>query len=490
MQKNVLAFDFGASSGRAIVGVFKEGALELDEIHRFVNYPIEKEGHLFWDINYLFEQVLLGIQKACQKYKIDSLGIDTWGVDFGLLNKEGELLQNPYNYRDTQTIGMIEKVKEQIDLNELYHQTGNQIMEINTLFQLLAIKNKNPELFESIDKILFMPDLMNYLLTGTKAAEMSIASTSQMIDVHTNQWAENILSKFNIPVEIMPKLVESGNFLGKTKASLGIPEIPVYNICEHDTASAVISIPSNQKFLFVSCGTWSLVGTELPMPIVNEKAYRYNLTNEKGINNTTRFLKNCTGLWIIQELRRNFEEVGRKYSFAELADLASEAKAFKCWIDTDDPLFSTPGNMVSRIQNYALETNQEIPETDGELARCIYESLAMKYKYTFLEINDATEMEFDTVNIVGGGSQAEILCQMVSDAANMRVCAGPVEATAIGNIAAQLLAQGVFSNIYEVREWVKKTTAVKYYFPGNTKNDWDQEFSNYQKIIEKRGVLC
>lgn len=245
-------------------------------------------------------------------------------------------------------------------------------------------------------------------------------------------------------------------------------------------------MPSNQRFLFVSCGTWSLVGTELPAPIINNKAFHYNLTNESGINGSARFLKNCTGLWIIQEVKRNFEALGRTYSFAEMTDQANQPRPFQCLIDTDDAVFVAPGNMIRRIQEYAKETQQSIPETDGEIARCVYESLAMKYKYTFLEITDAVGAEFDTVNIVGGGSQAAILCQMVADASNMRVCAGPVEATAIGNVAVQLMAQGVFEDLTAVREWVKEVAEVKYYYPTLNNREWDRQFSRYQKIMNMK----
>lgn len=486
MQKNVLAFDFGASSGRAIVGKYYHGKLELEEVHRFPNYPVEEEGGLYWDIDYLFQQVIKGIEVATSNYPIDSLGIDTWGVDFGLLDKEGQLLKRPRNYRDPRTKDILAKVNPILPLEEIYQQTGNQLMEINTLFQLLAIKWQDPELFKKADQLLMMPDLLNYLLTDKKVAERSIASTAQFVNPHSKEWDETLLHTFDLLKKLFPTLVETGNSLGYIKPSLGLPKIKVFNICEHDTASAVVSVPSNQRFLFVSCGTWSLVGTELPAPIINNKAFHYNLTNESGINGSARFLKNCTGLWIIQEVKRNFEALGRTYSFAEMTDQANQARPFQCLIDTDDAVFVAPGNMIRRIQEYAKETQQSIPETDGEIARCVYESLAMKYKYTFLEITDAVGAEFDTVNIVGGGSQAAILCQMVADASNMRVCAGPVEATAIGNVAVQLMAQGVFEDLTAVREWVKEVAEVKYYYPTLNNREWDRQFSRYQKIMNMK----
>lgn len=483
MKKNVLAFDFGASSGRAIIGIYEDGRLTLKEIHRFPNYPLEENGTLYWDIDYLFEQIKIGIRRATDEYSIDSLGIDTWGVDFGLLDRAGQLIKRPVNYRDPRTQGILAEAEKYMPLKDIYQQTGNQMMEINSLYQLLAERQNNPE-FDQVATILFMPDLFNYLLTGKIVAERSIASTSQLVNPRTGRWDEKVLESFAFSESIFPPLVSSGKPLGMIKKDLGLPPIKVVNVCGHDTASAVVSVPCNQEFLFISCGTWSLVGTELARPIINEKAYNYNLTNEAGIDHTTRFLKNCTGLWIIQEVKRNLAELGRMYSYFELANLADEASEFKCLIDTDDLTFIPPGNMIERIQQYAAKTKQAIPQTDGELVRCVYESLAMKYKYCILEIIDAVGKEFDTVNIVGGGSQAEILCQMVADASNMRVSAGPVEATAIGNISVQLLAEGVFKDVKEVREWIKELIAVKSYFPSAKKRGWDKQFSKYQQLLK------
>ncbi len=467
------------------MGIYEDGNLELKEIHRFSNIPIEEDGALYWDIDYLFEQIKIGIQRASEKYLIDSLGIDTWGVDFGLLDDAGRLIKKPVHYRDKRTKGILLEAQKYLSLKDVYQRTGNQLMEINTLFQLLA-ERTNSESFEQAATILFMPDLFNYFLTGKIAAEHSIASTSQLLNPITGNWDERLLDAFQFPKNIFPPLVSAGEILGTIQEELGLPPIKVINVCEHDTASAVVSVPCCQEFLFISCGTWSLVGTELEEPIINDKAFAYNLTNETGINQTTRFLKNCTGLWLIQEVKRNLEDMGRKHTYSELASLAYGAPEFHCLIDTDDPLFTAPGDMISRIQNYAAESKQPIPKTDGELVRCVYESLAMKYKYSFLEIIDAAGKEFDTVNIVGGGSQAEILCQMIADASNMRVSAGPVEATAIGNIAVQLLAEGVFKDVREVRQWIKELTQAKFYFPSAQKKKWDQQFSKYQQLLHRR----
>lgn len=488
MNKNVLAFDFGASSGRAIVGEFKDNHLTLHEVHRFTNYPITTDEGVFWDLENLMTQIQLGIKKATAAFPIVSLGIDTWGVDFGLIGENGEVLGNPHSYRDTYTQGILAEVAEHIPLAEIYQKTGNQLMEINTLFQLLALKKQSGKLFKKAKNFLLMSDLMNYLLTGVVAAEKTIASTTQMLNPVTKAWEVAFQDLLEVAPDFFPPLVSAGHFLGWVKDDFSSEKVKVYNICQHDTASAVASIPNLQDFLFVSCGTWSLVGTELAQPIITEKAYNYNLTNETGINDTTRFLKNCTGLWMIQELKRNWEEAGKNYTYEEITTLAQGAPAFSCLVDTDDPIFATPGDMISRLQDYAKKTAQPLPTTDGQLARCVYESLAMKYKYTFLEISDACEKDFPAVNMVGGGANAEILCQMVADASGLPVYAGPVEATAIGNIAVQLMAEGVFSSLEDFRQWLKENHALKTFYPSEKARVWDQEFSRYQKLLE--GVGC
>lgn len=490
MKMNVLAFDFGASSGRAIVGKYSDGQLELEEVHRFNNYPKDIKGTLKWDSDYLFQQIIEGIKIATSRYEIKSVGIDTWGVDFGVIDKAGNLLENPTSYRDLGTKGILEIAKKYMPLEEIYQLTGNQLMEINSLFQLLVIKENNSELLSKIDQILFMPDLFNYLLTGEKRAERSIASTAQLIDVKSKKWSSELFDKFDLPQHILPEIIEPGQLVGKIKKELNVPELDVYSVCEHDTASAVVSIPSTKKFLFVSCGTWSLVGTELKNATVNSKAQQYNLTNESGFEGTTTFLKNLTGLWIIQEMRRNLDEMGEKYSFSEMAQMASTAQPFTCLIDTDFEGFMNPGNMFERITEYAKQTKQTIPQTYGEFFRCVYESLAMKYKYTFLEISDAANMEFDSVNIVGGGANVQILCQMVADAANLQVSAEPAEATGMGNILVQLIAQGIFKDLAEAREWLMTSTKVNLYFPDSKAAvDWDNQFSNYQKILSMKGIV-
>ncbi|SJZ56964.1 L-fuculokinase [Pilibacter termitis] len=482
MQKNVLAFDLGASSGRAILGVYKDEDFQMEEIHRFPNVPVEQDGVLYWDLHYLFEQIKKGLELACDLCEIDSLAIDTWGVDFGLIDEEGNCLGKPVHYRDTRTQGMLKEVETFISSKELYERTGNQLMEINTLFQLLALKQQQPELLEKTKDILLMPDLFNYLLTGKKRAEVSIASTTQMLNSKTKTWDVKLLEKLQIPTTILPEIVQEGNHLGKVKREFINQEVEVLNISAHDTASAVVSVPAQERFLFISCGTWSLVGTELEQPVLSEKAYEYNFSNETGQGGTTRFLKNCTGLWIVQELKRNFEERGEEFTFSEIAEMAQQAEAFICLFDTDDEMFATPGDMIERIRAYAKKTNQTSPNTPAEFFRSAYESLAMKYRGVFNEISEVTGFTFDTVNIVGGGSQAKILCQMVANASGKKVIAGPKEATAIGNLAIQLMAHGVFEDIHKIREWVSTLEETIAYQPEEIEK-WAEFGVVYERVI-------
>lgn len=470
MRENVLAIDLGASSGRVIIVSLQNEKLQLNEIHRFVNEPVKKRGILSWDIESLFEEIVVGVRKALVDNNVLSLGVDTWGVDFGLLNEFGELVSLPTHYRDTRTKGMLEKVSTIVDMSELYEETGNQIMEINTLFQILAMKESKPEDFYQAKKLLLMPSLFNYMLTGEIATEASIASTTQLTNPYTKDWSKKILTSFDLPEWLFPKIEKEGTILGQVKPELGLGNLQVVNVCQHDTASAVVSVPADQEFLFISCGTWSLIGTEIQSPVLNEAAQSFNLTNESGNNGTTRLLKNCTGLWIVQELKRNYEEAGCDYSYKQITQLAKEIKGNHCIIDTDDEMFSKPGDIRERIQSYAKRTNQHIPSTPGEFFKCAYESLAYKYNETIHEIEQTIGREFCTIHMIGGGSQAEILCQLVADITRKEVIAGPVEATAIGNGVIQLIANKKIESVAKAREIIKESFELQTYQPNGKKN--------------------
>lgn len=487
-MKQVLAFDFGASSGRAILGTFDGEKITLKEIHRFSNDPV-KVGHTFyWDVLRLFHEIKQGILKAKQYGNIDSIGIDTWGVDFGLIDEKGYLLENPVHYRDERNAGMVEKARKYMSKAEIYDRTGIQFMDFNTLFQLLSIRLNRPELLERTHKLLFMPDLFAYMLTNQMTSEYSIATTSQMVNIDSQKWDTELLEAMKIPSRILCDIVPSGTKTGHIRRSLreelGVDKIPVISVCGHDTQSAITAIPSESKdFAFISSGTWSLFGTELDEPVVNEKAQKLNVTNEGGYNFTTAFLKNICGLWLIQESRRQWIREGKEYSYAELEKEALGAEPFKCFIDPDAPDFVAMGDMPERVREFCRKTNQYVPETVGEVMRCIYESLAMKYKFVLDGIEDCTNKKYDRIHVMGGGTKDTFLCALTASSCNRTVYAGPIEATVLGNVAVQLMASGDIKDIAEARKIIAKGENLKVYEPVDA-DKWEEAYKDFVKIVK------
>lgn len=486
-MKRVLAFDFGASSGRAILGKFDGKTIQLEEVHRFTNDPVTVNGTVFWDVLRLFHEVKQGILKAKQAGGFDSIGVDTWGVDFGLVDKNGYLLENPIHYRDKRTDGMIELACQKMDRDKIYDITGIQFIYFNTLFQLLSLRENRPELLDRADKLLFMPDLFNYLLTGNMAAEYSIATTSQLVDLNAHEWSDEIFEKMRFPKDIVCPLVKPGTVIGKLSPALceelGVPAVDVIAVCGHDTQSAVTAVPSSEKdFAFISCGTWSLFGTELETPILNEKARKLNVTNEGGYDYSTAFLKNICGLWLIQENRRQWMREGLEYSYAQLEEMALQCEPFKCFIDPDADDFAPMGNMPERIRAFCRRTGQYVPQSVGEVVRCIYESLALKYRHIFRGIEDCTGKQYPHINVVGGGTKDKLLCRMTADSCNTTVYAGPIEATVLGNIAVQLLSNGEISSIEEARKIIAEGEKLICYTPENTAV-WDTAYEEFKKYI-------
>ena len=484
----VLAFDFGASSGRAIIGTFENNKITLEEVHRFDNDPVIVNGTFRWDVLRLFFEIKQGIIKTKNMTDFDSIGIDTWGVDYGLFTKAGDLLGNLYHYRDERTVGVPEEMESIITKKDLYNLTGIQIAEYNTIFQLYAFKKQKPELLELVDKVILIPDMFNYFLTGKMAAEVSIASTSQLLNPHTKEWEYSLMDKLGLKREWFPEIVPSGTVVGTLEEGickeLDIAPKNVVAVCEHDTASAVVAVPTKEKdFVYISCGTWSLFGTELDSPVISEESQKCNVTNETGYNNTTRFLKNIIGLWLIQETRRQFKRDGKDYSYAKMEELARAEKPFTCFIDPDASDFVTPGNMPQRIKDFCKRTGQTVPETDGQVIRCIYESLAMKYKYTFLQLKECCKRDFKVIHMVGGGTKDTFLCQMTADAANVPVVAGPIEATAAGNVAVQLMANGAISDIWEARKIIADSFEVVEYSV-NDNASWENAYPEFVKILK------
>lgn len=489
-KKQILAIDFGGSSGRAMLGSFDGNEIKFEEIHRFENNPVIIGKTLYWDILRLFFEVKQSLLKAKKYGKIDSISIDTWGVDFGMLDESGRLLDNPVHYRDGRTKGIMKKAFEKILPESLYQLTGNQIMEINTAFQLLSVKEKQPELFSRINKIVMMPDLFNYLLTGNIKAESSIASTTQLFDAKQKCWCHEAIEKLGFPDKIFPDIVKTGTVIGELSddvcEELSVSKSKVIAVAGHDTQSAMVAVPTNDKdFIFISCGTWSLVGTELDEPIINESSAELAITNENGFGNKTSFLKNIIGLWLIQESRRQWIREGKTYGFGELEKMAQETIPFKCFIDPDDEMFVTPGNIPERIRNYCRNTNQEIPETIGEIVRCIDESLAIKYCFAIDEIKQCTGKNYESIYIVGGGSQSELLCQMTASACNTKVFAGPTEATVLGNMAVALMTAGDIENISEARKIIKNSQKIKQ-FQNKDFDLWAYAIKKYKVIVKTK----
>ncbi len=486
-MKQVLAFDFGASSGRAILGTFDGEKITLQEVHRFSNDPVTVGHTVYWDVLRLYHEIKQGILKAKQYGNIDSIGIDTWGVDFGLIDEKGYLLENPVHYRDERNNGMIDEAAKYMPKSEMYDRTGIQFMEFNTLFQLLSLKKNRPEILERADKLLFMPDLFTYMLTDKKVSEYSIATTSQMVNIDTQNWDDDLLKAMGIPKRILCDIVPSGAKTGYLRRSLrtelGLDRIPVISVCGHDTQSAITAIPSQTKdFAFISSGTWSLFGTELDEPVVNEKAKKLNVTNEGGYGYTTAFLKNICGLWLIQESRRQWIREGTEYSYAELEKLATACEPFKCFIDPDAPDFVSMGDMPNRVREFCKKTGQYVPQSVGEVMRCIYESLAMKYRYVLDGIEDCTGKSFDRIHVAGGGTKDTFLCSMTASSCGRTVYAGPIEATVLGNIAVQLMSTGDIKDIAEARKIIANGENLKVYEPVEHEA-WETAYKDFIKIV-------
>lgn len=483
-----LAFDLGAESGRAVVGILDEAKITLKEVHRFVNRPVRILGRLYWNITQIFQELKQGLVNGVREFpNIESIGIDTWGVDFGFISKNKELVGLPVCYRDHRTDGIPEKVFEIIPKERLYQLTGIQIMQINSIFQLYSMKLEGSTLFDSIDKLLFMPDLFNFMFTGKISTEFSIATTSQLYDPINRCWSREIFSSLGLPIEIMPEIMETGSDLGSIfpdiREELGIGDITVVAPAEHDTGSAVAAVPAKgEDWAYISSGTWSLMGVEIKEPIITTESMNANFTNEGGVNNTFRFLKNITGLWLLQGCRRSWEREGLSLSYSEIVKLAEESKPFKFFIDPDHPSFLNPPDMPSAIKDFCMKTGQGVPETKGEIARCVLESLAFRYKEVFKNLESLLKRKIKVLHIVGGGSQNTLLSQFTANALGVPVYTGPVEATAMGNIIVQAMVKGAIKDLKEGREFVKNSFETTVYYPRDV-DLWEKEYERFKNVI-------
>ena len=491
--KKFLAIDLGASSGRGIVGTFDGAKITLRENHRFLNEPVMAGGRFYWDILRILHEIKQSIrQTVLDGDEITSIGIDTWGVDYGLLDRYGRLMGNPVHYRDARTDNITAEFSRYMSADRLYAITGIQSMDFNTVYQLAAELRDDPERLQSADKLLFIPDLLNYFLTEKMATEYTIASTGALLDAGTRSVSNEILSAMGIPDSLFAPMVMPGQRLGRLRADLleevGQTNAEVVHVAAHDTASAVIAVPAkDEDFIYLSSGTWSLLGAELPAPMITPESRANNFTNEGGVEGKIRFLKNIMGLWLVQESRRQWKREGKDYSFADLSVMAKAAPALRSVINPDDKRFSAPGNMPLRIAEYCRETGQPVPENEGEVIRCILESLALCYRAAIDQISAMRGKAPTALNIVGGGTQDKLLCQFAADACGIPVCAGPVEATAIGNIVMQAISAGEIASLAEARAIVAASFPLDTYIPDCTaKSRWDEAYSLFLNLIASK----
>lgn len=482
-----LAFDLGAESGRGVLGHFDGARLRLEELHRFPNGGVRVLDNLHWDVLRLWNEIKMTLSICTQKGVSPSgIGIDTWGVDFALLGRDDVLLGFPYHYRDSRTDGMLEEAFRRLSRTTLFERSGCQFLQINTLYQLLSMVVHKSPLLDLAETFLMIPDLFNFWLTGQKVCEFTNATTTQFYDPRRNGWSKEICDSLGLPYEILPEIVQPGTQLGtllpSVAAETGLPEIPVIAPACHDTGSAIAAVPAQiDDWAYISSGTWSLMGIEVPEPIVTDQALALNFTNEGGVENTFRFLKNIMGLWLVQECRRTWAQAGVEMSYDQMTQLAENAKPFTALIDPDDKVFLPPGDMPSRIVDYCKHAGQTSPSDTGEILRCALESLALKYRWVLENLEVVRGRGIDVIHIVGGGAQNQLLCQFTADATGTPVIAGPIEATAIGNIVVQAIASGLVESISEAREVVRRSFNVITYEPQNSVG-WDEAYERFLEI--------
>jgi len=511
---NYLAIDLGASSGRAVLGRFDGAKLTLEEVHRFENGPVRIGDGLFWDALRLFEQIKAGLARCTQRgIKLDAVAIDTWGVDFGLFVGD-ELLAMPRHYRDPRNTPAMEQTLARVPRTEIYQHTGIQFLPFNTLFQLAAVARHTPRLLDLADRLLFMPDLFAYWLTGAMATEPTIASTSQMLDPRTAQWSQELLKKVGLPARLLPVIEATGSIAGTllphVAAEVGQSGLTVIRTASHDTAAAVAAVPAVEEregipaalgarkdsrtsgthaagnWAYISSGTWSLIGVELPAPLINADALAANFTNELGVGGTVRFLRNVAGLWLVQESQRTWAAQGQSYTHEQLARMAASAPAFAAFLDPDDARFAAPGDAPARIRQFCLDTGQSAPATPGAVVRCVLESLALKYRRVLGTLERLTGRTIDALHVVGGGSRNGLLNQFTANATGKPVIAGPVEATAAGNLMVQGLAQGRVSSPAEIRQVIAASSDLRRYEPRDTAA-WTEACGRFEAVLARAG---
>ena len=490
MDTAFLAVDLGAESGRAVLGRFDGERITLEEVHRFANGPVRLPNGLHWDVLRIAREVKDGIAKASRNgNRIESLAVDTWGVDFALLDRDGCLISNPYHYRDPRTEGMDERAFDRMPKEEIYGTTGIQFMPINTLYQLLAMEDS--PLLQAAQTLLLIPDLIGYWLTGEKACEFTIASTTQLCDANSGGWAWDLIGKMGFPSHIFGKIIPPGTQLGpllpEVAEETGVKErFPITAVASHDTASAVVAVTDQiENLAYIYSCNWSLVCVEMPEHAIAPEGMHANFTNEGGFGATTRFLKNVMGLWLLQECRRTWAREGREYSYEELTSLAQGVPAAGSLVDPDHPAFLPPGDMPARIRRFCRETHQSSPEKPGEVVRCVLESLALKYRWVLERAEEITGRRAEVIHVVGGGVQNTLLCQLTADATRRPVLGGPVEATALGNLMVQAYSRDYLSSLEEIRAAVRGSfVEVLDYEPKGSEDEWDEAYARLRRVMD------
>jgi rhamnulokinase len=484
--KPYLAFDFGAESGRAVLAHLHSGVITTEEIHRFPNDPVEYGGALHWDVARLWFEVRKALS-GLEEVPLAGIGVDAWGVDYALLGERGELLQNPYHYRDRRTAGVMEEVFRLVSREEIYRATGIQFMPINTIYQLFAARRDTPQILRAAQRLLTIPDLFHYWLTGNAVCEFTNATTTQLVNPVKRAWATELMTRLDLPAHLPAPIVEPGSTVGKLLPSIArssaLAGTLVIAPATHDTGSAVAAISARDGTAFLSSGTWSLVGTELDAPVVTAEALRLNFTNEGGVGGTTRLLKNVMGLWMLQCCRQSWAAQGQQYEYRELIELAAREKAFAHFVDPDDESFLRPADMPATIDKFCARTHQPCPPTPGAYVRTILESLAFKYRLVIRNLEHVCGQAIEQIRVIGGGSKNRLLNQFTADATGLKVLAGPAEATALGNVAIQILATGGANSLKEVRAIVDRSFPTELFNPGDT-DRWDEQAKRFQHYSE------
>lgn len=485
MLKNYISIDLGATSGRVLLGNLENSTLKMEEVHRFANPLIQMNGHFYWDIYFLYNEILNGLKKVAKKdISVQSIGIDTWGVDFVVIGEDGHFLRTPFSYRDPHTDGAPERFFSRYSKSRLYQITGIQTMNFNSLFQFDTLQENNDSAYKNASKIAFIPDALSYLLTGELITEYTIATTAQIVNAKTRELDEELLSEVGLTLDSFGRFVYPGERIGvltdEVQLITGLKDVPVIAVAGHDTASAVVSVPAQtSSFAYLSSGTWSLMGIESDYPIITPESEKLNLTNEGGINNTIRVLKNICGMWLLERCRLHWKNV----PYSTLIDEAEKALPFACFINPDDSLFANPDNMIDAIRFYCEKSKQTIPDSRGAVVRCIFESLAMRYKEVFAYLNEVSNKPLDVLHIIGGGSKNPMLNQYTANAIGVSVIAGPSEATGIGNMMIQILANEG-ETISSLRNKVYESIHLEIYHPENSQ-EWEKGYASYKEAIKK-----